>query len=347
MQLYLGVLIFSFLTTAILIVPFIDFLYKKKLTAGDERKEVRKMATAELAAIRAKQALKAGTPTGLGVLLVVVITVLFGLLFPLLKLPRITMNLLSGFPLQKELMVIFVTFVGFGLIGLYDDLIKIMGLSRTGFFGLRRWHKFALQWGVALISGGILYFGLNINIVNIPLLGVFTIGWAYLPLAAFLIVAFANAFDITSGLDGLGEGLLMICLMAFWLISVTQLDNVLSLFIAVWVGSLIAGIYFTVNPARAFLGNASGMAFGATLALVGLLSGKMVVLLIIGGAFLIDGGSSLLQIISKNVFHRRIFPIAPLHHWLEIIGWEEPKIVARAWLVGLVLAIFGIWLAAL
>lgn len=347
MQLYLGVLIFSFIITAVLIIPFIDFLYRKKLTAKDETKEVRKMATAELATIRAKQSLKAGTPTGLGVLLVLVISTLFGLLFPLLKLPRVTMNLLSGYPLEKELLVIFVTFVGFGLIGLYDDLIKIIGLSRTGFFGLRRWYKFGLQFLVALISGGILYFGLDINIVNIPLVGVFHLGWLYLPLAAFLMVTFANAFDITSGLDGLGEGLLMICLLAFWLISATQLDNILSLFLSIWLGALIAGVYFTVNPARAFLGNASGMAFGATLALVGLLSGKMVALLIIGGVFLVDGGSSLLQIIAKHMFHRRIFPIAPVHHWLEIVGWEEPKIVARAWLLGLVLAIFGVWLAAL
>ncbi|KKS87279.1 MAG: Phospho-N-acetylmuramoyl-pentapeptide-transferase, partial [Parcubacteria group bacterium GW2011_GWC1_43_11] len=149
------------------------------------------------------------------------------------------------------------------------------------------------------------------------------------------------------GLDGLGEGLLMICLLAFWIISVAQLDQVLSLFIAIWLGSLMAGIYFTIHPARAFLGNASGMAFGATLALVGLLSGKIIALLVMGSLFLIDGGSSLIQILGKNILKRRIFPIAPLHHYFEILGWEEPKIVARAWLTGLILALFGMWLAFL
>jgi len=347
MQLYLGILIFTFAITSVTIVPFINFLYRMKFTRGAETEEKRKLKTAEFEAIRAKHAIKAGTPTGLGVLLVGIISLLFVVLYPILLLPRSVPTLLSGFPLWRELVVIFITFTGFGLLGLYDDIMKIMGFAKTGLFGLPPWHKFAVQWVLALVAAGILYWGLHINIVHLPIVGLVHVGILYLPLAAFLIVTFANAFDITSGLDGLGEGLLMICLLAFWIIAAAQLDQVLSMFIAIWLGALMAGIYFTIYPARAFLGNASGMAFGATLALVGLLSGKFVPLLIVGGVFLVDGGSSLLQIVSKNVFKRRIFPIAPLHHWLELKGWEEPKIVARAWLTGLVLAIFGLWLAFL
>lgn len=347
MQLYLGVLIFSFIVTAVLIVPFIDYLYRKKLVIHSEVKEARKFNTQEFAAIKARQALKAGTPTGLGILIVVVVAVLFGVTFPILLLPKLTGVLLSGYPIGKELGIIFVSFLGFGLIGLYDDVVKIFGFSQTKLFGLRRWHKFSLQWLVAIVVASLMYWGLNINIIHLPIIGILHIGILYLPLAAFLIVTFANAFDITSGLDALGEGLLMICLIAFWIIALAQLDQVLQLFIAIWIGSLMAGIYFTIHPARAFLGNASGMAFGATLAVVGLLSGKFVPLLVVGGVFLADGGSSLLQILSKNIFKRRIFPIAPLHHWLELKGWEEPKIVARAWLLGLVLGLFGLWLAVL
>lgn len=347
MQLYLGVLIFTFVVTAILIVPFISFLYRKKFTRQVEKNEKRVFKTKELEIIRAKHDLKAGTPTGLGVLLVLVILVLFGLLFPVVLLPKVNASLVSGFPIWWEVGIIVFTFLGFGLIGLYDDVMKIFGFSRTGFFGLRRWHKFALQWGVAIVAAGTMYWGLGINILHLPFLGILRIGWMYIPVAAFLMVTFANAFDITSGLDGLGEGCLMICLMAFWAISAAQLDQVLQLFIAIWLGALMAGVYFTINPARAFLGNASGMAFGSTLALVGLLSGKFVPLLVVGAIFLVDGGSSLLQIVAKNVFGRRIFPIAPIHHWLELKGWEEPKIVARAWLAAIVLAIFGVWLALL
>ena len=347
MGLYLGLLIFSFILTAVLTVPFIDLLYRLKLTRKKEMAEVRKNDTLELKAIRAKHDLKAGTPTGLGVLLVAIVSLLFLLLFPLISRIDLGQNLLSGHDLRFEVLAILVTFTGFGLLGLYDDILKIFGFAKSGFFGLRRWHKFAIQWGIALVCSSILFFGLKIHFVNLPFIGIWDLGFGYLFVASFIIVAFANAFDITSGLDGLGEGLLLICLLAFVVISATHLDRVLLFFLSLWIGSLIAGIYFTINPARSFLGNASGMAFGATLALVGLLSGKIIVLFVIGGIFLIDGGSSLLQIASKAILKRRIFPIAPIHHWLELLGWEEPKIVARAWLVGLIFAIFGIWLSYL
>jgi phospho-N-acetylmuramoyl-pentapeptide-transferase len=188
---------------------------------------------------------------------------------------------------------------------------------------------------------------LGINFVNIPFFGRIELGIGYLFLAAFLIVTFANAFDITDGLDGLSCGLLAICLMAFWVISLTDLDHVMATFVAVWLGSIIAYLYFNIYPARIMLGNVGGLAFGATLAILGLLSGKIVALLVIGGVFLAEGLSSMLQLLSKKLLPRRLFPIAPLHHWLQLIGWEEPKIVARAWLVGMGLAIFGVWLAVL
>jgi len=347
MQFFLGVVVVTFVATMALIVPFVNFLYRMKFVRKEEKQEVRKHTTPELAQIRARHDLKAGTPTGLGILLVGVTVAAFAISLPFLAGREGVGRLISGHPIGWEVAVLFFTFLAFGLIGLYDDVLKIFGFARTGFFGLRRWHKFGLQWLVAMVAAAMLAWGLDIGFLHVPLVGIVRLGWLYVPAAAFLIVMFANAFDITSGLDGLGEGLLMICLLAFWVIAATQLDGVLSLFIAAWIGALLAGVYFTIYPARAFLGNASGMAFGATLAVVGLLSGKIIGLLVIGGIFLVDGGSSLVQILSKTFFHRRIFPIAPLHHMLELRGWEEPKIVARAWLAGLVAAIFGVWLALL
>ena len=344
MQVYLGVLMLSFLINSLLAVRFIDFLFAKKLTLKNEVKEERKNSSTLFEKIRAKQALKAGTPIGLGLLFVVTIPLIFLFFLVGFLNPKYNAGYLSGFPLLGELAAILTTFWGFALIGLYDDLLKVFGFSKTRFFGLKRWHKFGLQWIVAFISAGILYWSLGIRFIHLNFATIY-LGWYYLPLAAFIIVSFANAFDITSGLDGLGEGLLMICLISFWLISATQLDGILQLFIGVWLGALIAGLYFTVHPARAFLGNASGMAFGSTLAMVGLLSGKILPLLVIGGIFVADGGSSLIQIIGRQLFGKRIFPIAPIHHWFELIGWGEPKIVMRFWLAGIVLAITGVWLA--
>ena len=183
------------------------------------------------------------------------------------------------------------------------------------------------------------------DFVYVPFFGIIPLGPFFIPFAAFVIVAFANSFNLTDGLDGLAGGLLLIYLFAFWIISQTILDTVLSVFLPLWIGALMAFLYFNVYPARIWMGDVGALAFGATLAVVGLLIGKIVAVFVIGGIFVFEGASSLIQIISKKYFHRKVFPIAPFHLTLQSIGWEEPKIVMRAWLAGLMLAIFGLWLA--
>ncbi len=346
MHFYLGLVILAFLVTSGLMVPFIGLLYKLRFTRKTELNEVRKSATKAFLAIRQMHAVKAGVPTGGGILVALVVVVLFAFAF-MFREGEGSMGPLSGYNFWGEVGALVVTFLGFGLLGFYDDVIKIFGFAKSNFFGLRMRHKLMFQVVLGMISAGILWLGLGIDIVNIPYMGAVHLGWWYFPLATFLIVGFANAFDFTDGLDGLSCGLLMVCLLAFWVISVAALDHVLSVFIALWLGGLLAFLYFNIFPARIMLGNMGGLAFGATLAVVGLLSGKMVAMLVIGGVFLAEGMSSLLQLFSKKFMKKRLFPIAPLHHWLQLIGWEEPKIVARAWLVGLMLAIFGVWLAFL
>jgi phospho-N-acetylmuramoyl-pentapeptide-transferase len=341
---YLGLLIISCFLTFGLMVPFINMLFKMKFTRKDEGKEIRKGAPEAFYQIREMQSKKPMLVTGGGILVAAVVVLVFAVVTIYLALHK---NLFSGHPLTGELAVIFFTFIGFGILGLYDDIIKIFGFAKTGFFGLRMRHKLILQCVLGLLAAGLIYFVLGIDIVNIPFFGYINLGFLMIPLSAFIIVGFANAFDFTDGLDGLSCGLLMICLIAFWVISLHDLDNVLSVFIAVWIGALISYLYFNIYPARIMLGNVGGMAFGATLAVVGLLSGKIIALLVIGGVFVAEGMSSLLQLFSKRFMKKRLFPIAPLHHWLQLVGWEEPKIVARAWLVGICLAIFGVWLAML
>jgi len=341
---YLGLLLLGFGVTFGLMVPFINFLFKMKFTRKNESGEIRKGAPPAYYKIKEMQASKPMLVTGGGILVSLVVMVIFAVMSGVMSAQG---RLFSGHPFWGELAMIFFTFIGFGLLGLYDDLIKIFGFAKTGFFGLRMRHKFMIQWILATVAAGILYWWLGIDILNIPGLGYFDLGILMIPMAAFLIVTFANAFDITDGLDGLSCGLLMICLLAFWMISLRDLDHILLLFIAVWVGSLLAYLFFNVYPARIMLGNVGGLAFGATLAVIGLLSGKTVALLVIGGIFLAEGATSMLQLLSKKFMKRRLFPIAPLHHWLQLVGWEEPKIVARAWLAGLILAIFGVWLAVL
>lgn len=346
MVLYLGILLFAFIVTGIAIVPFIDILYRLRFTRKNETAEIEVGDTQEFRKFHELHSHKVGTPIGGGILIIGLVIILYLLLFPLMR--ALGVYVVSGFPIKEELNVIFFTFISFGMLGLYDDVMKIFGFEKTGFFGLRVRHKFLIQIVIAAFSAALLYFNLKIDIFYIPFLGVFKLGWAFLPIATFIIVSFTNAFDITDGLDGLSCGVLMICLLAFWALSVTSLDTVLSTFIALWIGSLMAFLYFNVPPARIWLGNAGGLAFGATLAVIGLLLGKVVALLIIGGIFMAEVTSSFLQIMWFKVSGgKRLFPIAPLHHWLQIVGWPEPKIVMRAWLATIILAVFGLWLAQL
>jgi len=294
--------------------------------------------------------IKAGTPVGGGNFIIVMTALLFLILFPFAG--KMGLFVQSAYHLSGELWVIFITFIGFGILGLMDDLIKIYGKPEKGtmgmWVGMKRGPKFMLQVGVALTAALLMYFKLGISILHIPLIGVtLNMGWLYIPFATFVIVAFSNAFNITDGLDGLASGLLLICLLAFSVIAAGNLDTPLSIFMAIWVGSLLAFLYFNVYPARIFLGDAGAMSFGATLGLIGLLSGNVIALCVIGGIFIVEVMSSAIQIYGWRVLNKPILPLAPLHNTFMVKGWQEPKIVMRAWIIGIILAIFGLWLATI
>jgi len=218
---------------------------------------------------------------------------------------------------------------------------------KNDFFGLRLRHKLILEILLAGIVGFWLVHELKIGILHIPFLGVFALGWWYIPFAIFVIIAFANAFNITDGLDGLSAGVLLIALFAFWFLSASILDTVLSIFLAVWIGGLLAFLYFNVLPSRLFLGDVGALSFGATFAVVGLILGKAPALLVIGGIFVLEVASSLFQLAAKSLTGRKLFVAAPLHLWLQVRGWPESKIVMRFWILAIVLALFGLWLALL
>jgi phospho-N-acetylmuramoyl-pentapeptide-transferase len=345
LPLILGLTIFSFLITSALIVPFINILYKYKLTRQKEAPQKGKVPLFDKL-----HDIKAGTPVGGGILVIATVVILFAMLFPVAK--RMGIVIQTAFNPGWELFIIFFTFISFGLLGLSDDLIKIFGKPRQGsrgmWIGMSRKMKFGLQWALAFLIGFIIYKNLGIQMVHIPLFNtVVKIGFWYVPFAAFVIVSFSNAVNITDGLDGLVSGILLICLTVFGVIAAGSLDTPLSLFISLWIGALIAFLYFNVYPARIFLGDAGALSFGAMLAVVGLLTGSIVALVVIGGIFVIEAASSAIQILGWKVLKKPIFPLAPIHHTLLALGWEEPKIVMRAWITGIILAIFGLWLATI
>lgn len=331
MQELLGLVLISFAVTAFLIVPFIDLLFflKKKFERGTVEKS-------ESSTPIHDQLMKAdeATPSGGGILLILVlvtISVIAAWMIPLIEL--------------TPLKILVFTLLSFGGLGLVDDIRWLTTKRKGKLLGLGRKVLIAIQALLALIIGMLLYYNLGIQNINIPGIDNFNIGWFYIPLSALIIVSFANAYNISDGLDGLSTGLLMICLFAFLVLAHSVFNDTLSVFVGVWIGVLIAYLYFNVYPARIYLGDAGAFGFGATLAVVGLMTGKIFGLAIIGGVYIFIILSSLIQIFSKKFFKRKVFPVAPLHMWLKYLGWQEPKIVARFWLAGIIFAIVGLWLS--
>jgi phospho-N-acetylmuramoyl-pentapeptide-transferase len=345
LPLALGLTMFSFLITSLLVVPFINFLYKIKFTRKAEAPK-----TGLVPLFDKLHDTKAGTPVGGGLLIIFVVTILFVILFPISSYMGVFIQ--TAYNLKAELFVIFFTFISFGVLGLLDDYKKMLGKPTKGVlglaFGLTRRVKFLLQWVLAIIISFVIYKILGVHILHIPIINMtLDMGFWYIPFSSLVIVSFTNAFNITDGLDGLASGLLMICLMAFGVIAASGLDTPLSLFIALWIGALIAFLYFNSWPARIWLGDSGALSFGATLAVIGLLTGSIVALIVIGGIFVIEILSSAIQILGWKFLKRPVFRLAPIHHTFLAIGWEEPKIVMRAWLAGIILAIFGLWLATI
>jgi phospho-N-acetylmuramoyl-pentapeptide-transferase len=198
-----------------------------------------------------------------------------------------------------------------------------------------------------LIIASVFYFQLGYSFLYVHGLGLISIGPLFIPFAAFVIVSFVNAVNIADGLDGLASGLLVICLVGFLAINSLQIDHPLGVFIAVLLGCLLAFLYFNIYKARIWMGDVGALSLGAALAVIGLLTGKTLTLGVIGGVFVIEIGSSLIQILSKKYLKKKAFPAAPFHLFLQYRGWEEPKIVMRAWLVGIFFAILGVYLAFL
>lgn len=236
-------------------------------------------------------------------------------------------------------------FVAGGAIGLIDDGINIFGTGE-GAAGLRGPLKFFLISVVGLALGWFFAAKIGWTTLMVPYLGRFDVGVVGMILIfAFSVVATANSVNITDGLDGLSGGLTMMAYAAFGVIALLQDQYMLFGFCMTVVGWLLSYIWFNVPPARFMMGDSGSFALGAGLGVVAVMTDSFLLLPVIGLLFVIETGSSLIQIISKKLFHRKIFISAPLHHHLEAKGWGEAKIVMRFWIIGGVLAILGIYIA--
>lgn len=330
----LGLLILSFIITSICLVPFIDFLFFLKRKFEKRESELKIESSTPIH----DQLMKADVdvPSGGGILIVFILVIL-----------SIFYAFFNRNSDLESLKILLFTLISFGSLGLVDDIKLIITKRKGKFLGLGRKQIFLIQTFFAFLIATMLYFQIGLNNIYISGLGNFIINLWYIPFAAFIIIAFSNAYNISDGLDGLAAGLLMICLFAFLALASATLNLTVAGFIGIWIGALIAYLYFNIWPARIFLGDAGAFSFGATLAVVGLLTAKIIPLAIIGGVFVVIVASSLFQILSKKLLHKKILPVSPLHMYFKYIGWQESKIVTRFWLVQIMLAILGLWVGLL
>ncbi|PIY85836.1 phospho-N-acetylmuramoyl-pentapeptide-transferase [bacterium CG_4_10_14_0_8_um_filter_33_57] len=230
--------------------------------------------------------------------------------------------------------------VSAGILGVFDDLFNVLSIGAQK--GIRALRKLALQILIASIGAWWFFYKLGFHSIHIPGVGDFNIGWLYIILFIFVMVASMNSVNITDGLDGLAAGLLAIAFGAFAIIAFAKGKLELAAFCGSILGALLAFLWFNVYPARFFMGDTGSMALGATLGVVALLLNSVLVLPIIGFVFVIETLSSIIQLFSKKFFKKKIFISAPLHHHLEAKGWPEPKITMRLWIISAVMGSIGL-----
>ena len=282
---------------------------------------------------------KNGTPT-IGGLIFIIPTIISLLLLWFRGSIEMTSNLL---------IVLFV-FISYALLGLADDLLKIVFKNNKG---LSIMFKLLMQTCIALVFFYIFIRNGGVPEIRISAINLYIyMGWTYGLFILFLLVGTSNAVNITDGLDGLAGGLSAIAFLAYGLITwnTTWLAGYqeIAIFCFVLIGALLGFLVFNTHPAKVFMGDTRSLALGGSLAAIAILTRHELSLAVVGGVFVIETLSSLIQIIAIRKFHKKVFKMAPLHHHFEKLGWEENDIVKLFWIVGLILAMlmitYNVWL---
>ena len=270
-------------------------------------------------------------------------------IFPVL-ITLFLLYLRGSIELNHNLTIVLLVFISYAVLGFIDDWLKVRYHNNQG---LRISTKFLLQMVIALVFFYIFmkYGGepvIDITSLNI----VFPMGWTFGLFILFLLVGSSNAVNITDGLDGLCGGLSMIAFIALGIISwnTTWMEGYqeVAIFCFVLVGALLGFLLFNTHPARVFMGDLGSLSLGATMAAICIVTRHELSLAVIGGVFVVETLSSMIQIIAIRKFHRKVFKMAPLHHHFEQLGWRETDIVKVFYVVGLLLAMaaitYGVWL---
>jgi len=342
MEVY-GVIKIFFLTTVSFLVaiswtPLLtNFLYRHKLG-----KQIRDSKSAPIFS-KLHQS-KSGTPTMGGILIWV--TVLMLALFFYFGNQWVGGPFFSWFNFlsRSQTLLPLGALVASAIVGLVDDYFNVRRIGPRG-GGMTMRHRLLTYTVIALVGALWFYFKLDWDLLRVPFLGNFNIGWWYIPVFVLVIVSTSFSVNEADGLDGLAGGMLLASFGAFGAIAFMQGRTDLAAFCGVIVGALLAFLWFNINPARFFMGDTGAMSLGVTLGIVAMLTNMALLLPIIGFVFVMESASVIVQMTSKKFRGKKIFHSTPIHHHFEAIGWSEPKIVMRFWIVAGVTAVMGFVLA--
>ncbi len=291
------------------------------------------------AALHAK---KQGTPTMGGLLVwgtVLILAVVFSLIAPYFPAGSLLSHL--NFLSRSETLLPLGALVASALVGLLDDYFNVKGIGPKG-GGLRMRHRIFVYTAIAAVGAWWFQTKLSWDVLDIPFLGNFHIGFWYVPVFILVIVSTAFSVNETDGLDGLAGGTLMMAFAAYVIIAFSQGRYDLAVFCGVILGSLLAFLWFNIHPAVVFMGDTGAMSLGVTLGIVAMLTNTAFVLPLIGLVFVLESISVITQLSWRRIFHKKLFRSAPFHHHLEAIGWPEPQIVMRLWVVSMISAAIGV-----
>lgn len=283
---------------------------------------------------------KAGTPT------------MGGLIFIIPTFAITLFLLLTGkIEYSVNLVIVLFVFLSYGLIGFLDDFIS---LRRKTNKGLTQFQKILLQLIVALVFYVLFrQYTAGDSYLRISALGIdWNLGWFYGVFILFLLVGSSNAVNLTDGLDGLAGGLSAIAFLAFGLIAMgswwIEGNSDMGIFCFILMGSIMGFLVYNSNPAKVFMGDTGSLTLGATMATIAILTSHELSLAVIGGVFVIETLTVIIQISSVVLLKRRVFLMTPIHHHFERLGWRENDVVKLFWIVGFILSlcalIYGVWL---
>lgn len=311
----------SFLITVLLSPIFIPFL--RRLKFGQSIREEGPKSHMK----------KTGTPTMGGVMIVLSIVIT----------SIIMAKKFSSGSIGYELWLLMFVLVGYGFLGFLDDFIKV-AMKRN--LGLTSKQKMVGQIVIALVFYFILRYQHFSTYIQIPGTNIqWDLGWGYALLIIFMLVGASNAVNLTDGLDGLLAGTAAIAFGAFGVLAWYGIpQNEVTIFALAAVGALLGFLVFNAHPAKVFMGDTGSLALGAAIAAIAILTKLEIILVIIGGVFVIETLSVIIQVISFKTTGKRVFKMSPLHHHYELSGWSEWRVVTTFWLVGLIFATLGIYI---